>query len=103
MILRKDVDDTIYIGKGSDRMVNDKYMERAKVLIEALPYIQRFNRKIIVVKYGGAAMESEELKKSVIADVVLLKLVGFQTYNSSRRRQRNQQMGRQSRYTAGVL
>jgi acetylglutamate kinase len=77
MILRKDVDDTIYIGKGSDRMVNDKYMERAKVLIEALPYIQRFNRKIIVVKYGGAAMESEELKKSVIADVVLLKLVGF--------------------------
>ncbi|MCI2063144.1 MAG: acetylglutamate kinase [Eubacteriaceae bacterium] len=58
-------------------MVNDKYMERAKVLIEALPYIQRFNRKIIVVKYGGAAMESEELKKSVIADVVLLKLVGF--------------------------
>ena len=54
-----------------------KYLEKANVLIEALPYIQRFNRKIIVVKYGGSAMADEELKKKVIADVVLLKLVGF--------------------------
>ena len=52
-------------------------MEKAEVLIEALPYIQRFNRKIIVVKYGGSAMVDEELKKHVIPDVVLLKLVGF--------------------------
>ncbi len=52
-------------------------MEKAEVLIEALPYIQRFNRKIIVVKYGGSAMADEELKKQVIQDVVLLKLVGF--------------------------
>ena len=52
-------------------------MEKAEVLIEALPYIQRFNRKIIVVKYGGSAMVDEELKKQVIQDVVLLKLVGF--------------------------
>ncbi len=52
-------------------------LEKAEVLIEALPYIQRFNRKIIVVKYGGSAMIDEELKKSVIQDVVLLKLVGF--------------------------
>ncbi|WP_367568965.1 acetylglutamate kinase [Lacrimispora sp.] len=52
-------------------------MEKAEVLIEALPYIQRFNRKIIVVKYGGSAMVDEELKKHVIQDVVLLKLVGF--------------------------
>jgi len=51
--------------------------EKAEVLIEALPYIQRFNRKIIVVKYGGSAMVDEELKKNVIKDVVLLKLVGF--------------------------
>lgn len=58
-------------------MVNHKYLEKAEVLIEALPYIQRFNRKIIVVKYGGSAMIDEELKKSVIEDVVLLKLVGF--------------------------
>ena len=49
-------------------------MDKASVLIEALPYIQRFNRKIIVVKYGGSAMVDEELKKSVIQDVTLLKL-----------------------------
>lgn len=58
-------------------MVMQKYLEKAEVLIEALPYIQRFNRKIIVVKYGGSAMVDEELKKNVIKDVVLLKLVGF--------------------------
>ena len=52
-------------------------MEKAQVLIEALLYIQRFNRKIIVVKYGGSAMVDEELKKHVIQDVTLLKLVGF--------------------------
>ena len=54
-----------------------KILEKAEVLVEALPYIQRFNRKIIVVKYGGSAMIDEELKKSVIQDVTLLKLVGF--------------------------
>ncbi len=58
-------------------MVKQKYLDKAAVLIEALPYIQRFNRKIIVVKYGGSAMIDEELKKNVIKDVVLLKLVGF--------------------------
>ena len=52
-------------------------LEKAQVLIEALPYIQRFNRKIIVVKYGGSAMVDEELKHQVIQDVTLLKLVGF--------------------------
>lgn len=52
-------------------------MGKAQVLIEALPYIQRFNRKIIVVKYGGSAMIDKELKKHVIQDVTLLKLVGF--------------------------
>lgn len=54
-----------------------KYLDKAEVLIEALPYIQRFNRKIIVVKYGGSAMVDETLKKRVIQDVTLLKLVGF--------------------------
>lgn len=52
-------------------------MQKAEVLIEALPYIQKFNRRIIVVKYGGSAMASEELKKNVVKDVTLLKLVGF--------------------------
>lgn len=55
----------------------NKYLEKAEVLIEALPYIQRFNRRIIVVKYGGSAMVDEELKRHVIEDVTLLKLVGF--------------------------
>ena len=58
-------------------MVSQKYLDKAEVLIEALPYIQRFNRKIMVVKYGGSAMIDEKLKKEVIEDVVLLKLIGF--------------------------
>lgn len=59
-------------------MVSQKYLDKAEVLIEALPYIQRFHGKIIVVKYGGSAMLDEDLKRQVIEDVVLLKLVGFQ-------------------------
>ena len=55
----------------------DEAQQKAEILIEALPYIQKFNRKTIVVKYGGSAMESEELQKNVIKDVTLLKLVGF--------------------------
>ncbi len=58
-------------------MVSQKYLDKAEVLIEALPYIQRFSKKIIVVKYGGSAMIDEELKQDVIEDVVLLKLIGF--------------------------
>ena len=59
-------------------MINlDNELLKAEVLIEALPYIQKFNRKIIVVKYGGSAMLDDNLKKKVIEDVVLLKLVGF--------------------------
>lgn len=52
-------------------------VKKAEVLIEALPYIQKFNRKIIVVKYGGSAMSNPELQRNVIKDVTLLKLVGF--------------------------
>ena len=55
----------------------DEAQRKAAVLIEALPYIQKFNRKIIVVKYGGSAMAEEDLQRSVIQDVTLLKLVGF--------------------------
>ena len=51
--------------------------KKAEVLVEALPYIQKFNRKIIVVKYGGSAMTDEALEPNVIKDVTLLKLVGF--------------------------
>lgn len=52
-------------------------IDKAKVLIEALPYIQKYYGKTIVVKYGGNAMENEGLKDAVISDLVLLKLVGI--------------------------
>ncbi len=51
--------------------------DRAKVLAHALPYIQQYNGKIIVVKYGGNAMIDEELKQAVMRDVVLLSLIGI--------------------------
>jgi acetylglutamate kinase len=73
------VEKPVFTGKRSGKMRKDdeKYLEKAAVLVEALPYIQKFNRKVIVVKYGGSAMVDEQLKKSVISDVTLLKLVGF--------------------------
>lgn len=57
--------------------MDQSIMHKAEVLVEALPYIQKFNRKIVVVKYGGSAMLDNHLKEDVIKDVVLLKLVGF--------------------------
>ena len=63
--------------KGQQNLHMEKWIEKGDVLIEALPYIQRFNRKIIVVKYGGSAMLDEEFMTSVIQDITLLKLVGF--------------------------
>jgi acetylglutamate kinase len=50
--------------------------KRAEVLIQALPYIQNYYGKTVVVKYGGSAMEDEALKKAVMGDVVLLTLIG---------------------------
>ena len=52
-------------------------VDRAQVLAEALPYIQKFYGKTIVVKYGGNAMVSEELRRAVISDIILLHLVGI--------------------------
>ncbi|GKX31122.1 acetylglutamate kinase [Vallitalea longa] len=54
-----------------------KYIQRAKVLVEALPYIKKFNGDIVVIKYGGSAMVDEAIKISVIQDIVLMKLVGL--------------------------
>ena len=53
------------------------HSDRAQVLVEALPYIQCYNKKTVVIKYGGNAMISEELRKAVISDIILLKLVGM--------------------------
>lgn len=55
----------------------DKYIEKAKILIEALPYIKEFNSKIVVIKYGGSAMVDDRIKETVIEDIVLMKLVGL--------------------------
>lgn len=51
--------------------------EKAKILVEALPYIQQFSGKTIVIKYGGNAMLNEKLKNSVMRDIVLLSIVGM--------------------------
>ena len=63
-------------------MVNNDSMDmilaKAQTLIEALPYIQKFNGKRVVVKYGGSAMVDENLKYNVIKDVALLKLIGME-------------------------
>jgi len=52
-------------------------VDRAKVLIEALPYIQRFKNATVVVKYGGHAMVDEQLKKNFALDIILMKFVGL--------------------------
>lgn len=51
--------------------------DKAEILIEALPYIQKYHNKIIVVKYGGSAMTDVDLKKSVMCDLVLLAQIGI--------------------------
>ena len=55
----------------------DNYLDKAKVLTEALPYIQRFHRKTIVIKYGGSAMQEERLRQHFTQDIVLMKFVGL--------------------------
>ena len=50
--------------------------DRARILVHALPYIKKYNGKIVVVKYGGNAMVNEKLKNSVVRDIVLLSLIG---------------------------
>ena len=54
----------------------NNYMERSTALVEALPYIQKYYGKTVVIKYGGNAMISEELRRAVISDIILLNLVG---------------------------
>ena len=53
------------------------YQERAEILIEALPYIKKYANEVIVIKYGGNAMINEDLKKSVMNDIILLSLIGI--------------------------
>ncbi len=57
-------------------MIDITNAQRAEVLTQALPYIQKYNKKIVVIKYGGNAMINEELKQQVMEDIVLLSLIG---------------------------
>lgn len=58
-------------------MMNFSNAERAEVLIHALPYIQKYRNKIVVIKYGGNAMINEALKEAVMGDIVLLSVIGI--------------------------
>jgi acetylglutamate kinase len=55
----------------------EKYIEKASVLIEALPYIKEFNEKIVVIKYGGSAMTDNLIRAKIIEDIALMKYVGM--------------------------
>ena len=55
----------------------ERYIEKARIIMEALPYIREFSGKTVVIKYGGNAMESARLKELVMQDIALLKLVGI--------------------------
>ena len=57
--------------------MNLNHSDRAQVLVEALPYIQKYYKKTVVIKYGGNAMISDELRRDVINDIILLRLVGI--------------------------
>ena len=59
----------------NDKM--EKLIKKAEILIEALPYMQKFGGKTVVIKYGGNAMINEELKNSVMEDITLLKFIGL--------------------------
>lgn len=81
-------------------------VEKADVLIEALPYMQRFAGKTIVVKYGGNAMINEELKKNVIKDIILMKCVGMRPVvvhgGGPEITGMLQQMGKKSEFVSGL-
>ena len=64
----------------------NNYMERSTVLVEALPYIQKWYGKTIVIKYGGNAMISQELRSAVISDIILAQPGGRPGGDGPRRR-----------------
>ena len=60
-----------------DRIMREEALQKANVLVEALPWINEWRGETVVVKYGGSAMESEELMAGVVADIEMLKLMGM--------------------------
>lgn len=85
--------------------MND-YLERSTVLVEALPYIQTHYGKTVVIKYGGNAMISEELRQAVISDIILLNLVGVRVVmvhgGGPEIGQMLERVGKQSRFVDGL-
>lgn len=82
------------------------HTSRAEVLVEALPYIQKYTGKTVVIKYGGNAMTSAELKKAVISDIVLLNLVGIKVVvvhgGGPEISQMLKRIGKESRFVNGL-
>ncbi len=80
--------------------------QRAQVLIQALPYIQKYNGKILVVKYGGNAMINEDLKQAVMKDIVMLSLIGIKVVlvhgGGPEISQTLNQMGKKSEFVDGL-
>ena len=80
--------------------------DRAQVLAEALPYIQKYSGQTVVVKYGGNAMISEELRQAVISDIVLLSLVGIHVVvvhgGGPEISEMLKKLGKQSRFVDGL-
>ncbi len=80
--------------------------QRAEVLTQALPYIQKYNNKIIVVKYGGNAMINDELKDAVMGDIVLLSLIGIKVVlvhgGGPEITQMLKQVGKESQFVNGL-
>ena len=86
--------------------MSDCLSDRAQVLAEALPYIQKYSGKTVVVKYGGNAMISEQLRQVVISDIVLLSLVGIHVVvvhgGGPEISQMLQRLGQTSRFVDGL-
>ena len=86
--------------------MSDCLSDRAQVLAEALPYIQKYSGKTVVVKYGGNAMISEQLRQAVISDIVLLSLVGIHVVvvhgGGPEISQMLQRLGQTSRFVDGL-
>ena len=81
-------------------------VNKAKILIESLPYIQQFSGKTVVIKYGGAAMTNDSLKHSVMKDIVLMKYIGIQPVvihgGGPKISQMMKRMGKESKFVQGL-
>jgi acetylglutamate kinase len=84
----------------------EDYLDKAKVLTEALPYIQRFHGKTIVIKYGGSAMQEERLRQHFTQDIVLMKFVGLHPVvvhgGGPQIGETLKQIGKESRFVGGM-